>query len=155
MQLKRCIHLISDNELPGLPPSIKNFRKLESLDISRNRFLTKLPANICYLENLEVCSPCIYHLIYHAYILLGYSKNQESLTFQMAERLLFYPSASTAQKMKFSIKDFFSKYDQIRSFLRIWLHLPKKCLIENFVFCAVVRLFIQSAFIATKIKLIF
>ena len=43
----------------------------------------------------------------------------------------------TAQKMKFSIKDFFSKYDQIRSFLRIWSHLLKKSLIENFFFCAV------------------
>ena len=42
----------------------------------------------------------------------------------------------TAQKMKFSIKDFFSKCDQIRSFLRIWSHLLKKSLIENF-FCAV------------------
>ena len=29
----------------------------------------------------------------------------------------------TAQKMKFSIKDFFSKCDQIPSFLRIWSHL--------------------------------
>ena len=27
-----------------------------------------------------------------------------------------------AQKMMFSIKDFFSKCDQIRSFLRIWSH---------------------------------
>ena len=44
---------------------------------------------------------------------------------------------STAQKMKFSIKDFFSKCDQIRSFLRIWSHLPKKSLIENFIFCEV------------------
>ena len=43
----------------------------------------------------------------------------------------------TAQNMKFSIKDFFSKCDQIRSFLRIWLHLLKKSLIENFIFCAV------------------
>ena len=34
--------------------------------------------------------------------------------------------------MKFSIKDFFSKCDQIRSFLRIWSHLPNKFLIENF-----------------------
>ena len=42
----------------------------------------------------------------------------------------------TAQKMKFSIKNFFSKYDQILSFLRIWSHLPKKSLIENFIFCA-------------------
>ena len=37
--------------------------------------------------------------------------------------------------MKFFIKDFFSKYDQISSFLRS--HLPKKSLMENFIFCAV------------------
>ena len=42
----------------------------------------------------------------------------------------------TAQKMKFSIKDFFSKCDQIRSFLHIWSHLLKKSLMENFMFCA-------------------
>ena len=36
--------------------------------------------------------------------------------------------------MKFSIKDFFSKCDQIRSFLRIWSHLLKKSLMENFFF---------------------
>ena len=40
-------------------------------------------------------------------------------------------------KMKFSITDFFSKCDQIRSFLRIWLHLLKKSITENFIFCAV------------------
>ena len=32
----------------------------------------------------------------------------------------------TAQNMKFSIKDFFSKCDQIRCFLRIWSYLLKK-----------------------------
>ena len=42
-----------------------------------------------------------------------------------------------AQKIKFSIKDFFSKYDQIRRKLRIWLHVPKKSLMKNFIFCAV------------------
>ena len=36
--------------------------------------------------------------------------------------------------MKFSIKDFFSKCDQIRSFLRIWSHLLKKSFMENFIF---------------------
>ena len=36
----------------------------------------------------------------------------------------------TAQKMKFSIKDFFSECDQIRSFLPIWSHLLKKTLIS-------------------------
>ena len=40
----------------------------------------------------------------------------------------------TAQKMKFSIRDFFSKCDQIRSFLWIWSHLLKKSLMENFFF---------------------
>ena len=45
--------------------------------------------------------------------------------------------SDAAQKMKFSIKDFFSKYDQIRNFLRIWSHLLKKSLMENFIFCAV------------------
>ena len=44
----------------------------------------------------------------------------------------------TAEKMKFSIKGFFSKCDQICSFLRIWLHLLKKSLMENFIFCAVI-----------------
>ena len=39
--------------------------------------------------------------------------------------------------MKFSIKDFFSKCDQIRNFLRIWSHLLKKSIISNFIFCAV------------------
>ena len=43
----------------------------------------------------------------------------------------------TAQNMKFSIDDFFSKCDQIRSFLRIGSHLLKKSLMENFIFCAV------------------
>ena len=45
----------------------------------------------------------------------------------------------TAQKMRFSIKDFFSKCDHIRSSLvsRIWLHLLKKSLMENLIFRAV------------------
>ena len=37
------------------------------------------------------------------------------------------------KKMKFPIKEFFSKCDQIRSFLRIWSHLLKKSLIEKFI----------------------
>ena len=46
-------------------------------------------------------------------------------------------NANTAQKMKFSIKSFFSKFDQICCFLRIWSHLLKKSLMKNFIFCAV------------------
>ena len=45
-------------------------------------------------------------------------------------------AAVTAQKTKFSIKDFFVKCDQIRRKLWIWSHLLKKSsLMENFIFC--------------------
>ena len=41
--------------------------------------------------------------------------------------------------MKFSIKCFFSKCDQICKKLQIWSYLLKKFLMENFIFCAVVN----------------
>ena len=40
------------------------------------------------------------------------------------------------KKMKFSIKGFSSKCDQIRSFPRIQSHLLMKSLTKNFIFCA-------------------
>ena len=49
----------------------------------------------------------------------------------------------TAQKIKFFIKDFFSKCDQIHRKLRIWSHLLKKSWMENFsvsVSCLVILL---------------
>ena len=41
------------------------------------------------------------------------------------------------KKWSFPKKYFFSKFDQIRSFLRIWSHLLKKSFAENFIFSAV------------------
>ena len=52
-------------------------------------------------------------------------------------RPTFYLCMDTVQKLKFSIKNFFSKCDQIWRKLRIWSHLLKKSLIKNFIFCAV------------------
>ena len=49
----------------------------------------------------------------------------------------YYQFITTAQKVKFSIKDFFSTFDQIPSFLRICSNLLKKSLMKNFIFCAV------------------
>ena len=49
----------------------------------------------------------------------------------------FLIRAETCTKKEVSIKNFFSKCDQIRSFVWIWLHLLKKSLMENFIFCAV------------------
>ena len=50
----------------------------------------------------------------------------------------------TALKIKFFIKDFFSKCDQIWRKLRIWSHLLKKSLMENFIFCAVMFIIQQE-----------
>ena len=47
-------------------------------------------------------------------------------------RKILLKHANTAEKMKFSIKNFFNKCDQIRSF-----HLLEKSLMEKFIFCAV------------------
>ena len=44
-------------------------------------------------------------------------------------------STDNAQKMKISIKDLFSKCDQIRRKLRMWSHLLKKFLVEIFFLC--------------------
>ena len=55
------------------------------------------------------------------------------------------------KKMEFCIKGFFSKYDQIRSFMRIWSHLLKKSLMKTFIFCAVP--FLHGTFLIFLIKL--
>ena len=49
-----------------------------------------------------------------------------------------------AQKMKFFMKDFFCKHDQIHWKLRIRSRLLKKSLMENLIFCAVKYLMIAS-----------
>ena len=55
-------------------------------------------------------------------------------------------------KMKFSIKDFFSKCDQICRKLRIWSHLLKNFLMENFIFCAVVATYFIVSFLMTNLN---
>ena len=42
-------------------------------------------------------------------------------------------------RLTFSIKDFFSKCDQIRTKLWIWSHLRKKSLLKNFIFLCSVK----------------
>ena len=59
------------------------------------------------------------------------TKNEDTRTI-----ILLY-NGGKCQIMKFSVKDFFSKCDQMRSFLRIWSYLLKKSLMEIFIFFAV------------------
>ena len=81
----------------------------------------------------------------HGFFTLSFAHREdyssmEELIDIMSKYLLRHSSVrwlTTAQEMKFSIKDFFGKCDQICSFLRIWSHLLKKSLMENFIFSAV------------------
>ena len=45
-----------------------------------------------------------------------------------------FQSAPLHKKVKYFIKDFFGKCDQIGRKLRIWSHLLDKSLMENFIF---------------------
>ena len=51
---------------------------------------------------------------------------------------IFNQNKFTAQEIKFSIKVFFSKCDQIRRILLVCSHLLKKFSIKNFIFSAVI-----------------
>ena len=55
----------------------------------------------------------------------------------MQKNLRFDLVKALHKKMKFSIKDFYNKWNKIRRKLRIWSDLLKKSWMEDFIFCAV------------------
>ena len=61
--------------------------------------------------------------------------------------------------MKFSIRDFFSKSEEICSFLRIWSHLLKKCKTSFFCeedgFCFISNMSLQPKEIYSQISMIY
>ena len=61
----------------------------------------------------------------------------EPISFIVAKVIVNISFHLILHKKKFFIRDFFSKYDQICIFLRIWSDLLKNSLIENFIFCTV------------------
>ena len=77
-------------------------------------------------------------------MILKAAKNLPALLREAASNIMVTISALTAQKMRFSIKDFFSKCDQSRRKLRIWSDLLKKSLMEHFIFWTVLTLSINS-----------
>ena len=88
----------------------------------------------CYRANNMVITKDQIAVIKNDFNEKGWNDNR---TWQIYPRFNF--TVVTAQKMKFSIKDFFSKGDQIRRQLRIWSQLLKKFLMETsfFVQCIV------------------
>ena len=71
---------------------------------------------ICFIvHTFDLKRECLDYTVnfWHHYISVTYFNVRATLDFP----------AHTIQKMKFSVKEFFSKCEQIRSSLRIWSHL--------------------------------
>ena len=75
--------------------------------------------------------PLEFSFLLRCWLLYGYFRKASNKAYIWNKRRY------TAQNMKFSIKDFFSKCNQIYSFLWMWSYLLKKSLMKNFIFCAV------------------
>ena len=110
-------------------------------------YLLTFQGHFCLFRFLSIhiliCFYCCYY--YHYYYCFYYHIYEFLNTFSFFVLfqfcfffLILIKQRLTAQKMKFSIKEFFSKCDQIRRKLWIWSHLLQKSLMENFIFCAVV-----------------
>ena len=67
-----------------------------------------------------------------------------SMTPSAANFRILKPPLTLHKKMKFFIKNFFSKCEQIRCKLRIWSHLLKKFFMENFIFLCTVSRTLQN-----------
>ena len=87
----------------------------------------------CFCSLLSGQFECQYSRISVVSIVFGMYES----SYRISHKIRLYALSLTAKKMRFSIKDFFSRLHQIRSFLRIWSHLLKKSLMENMIFWAV------------------
>ena len=73
----------------------------------------------------------------------------------LADLVYYYRRHCTKHaQLKFSIEDFFSKCDQIRSFLWTWTHLLKKSSMENFICCALRWLYTLQLHIAGNFQVV-
>ena len=98
--------------------------------------------NMIFFSWLTLGMPSV---TWHLKLFVFQGKNVMSSTANCTD-LVIFSLIATAQKMKFSIKYFFSKCDQIRWEIKTWSHLLKKSLMENFILCAVKYILKTSSF---------
>ena len=114
--------------------SNRNLRTRKLHDLFSSRLLRTLHSKV-YLTKMLVFLPMI-PIRFVIYIITAQKVIMSSITSGYIS-WLSNSASITAQKTKFSIKDFYSKCDQIHRKVWIWSHLVKKSLIENLIFCAV------------------
>ena len=98
------------------------------------------PRNL-FIKFVLFCAKCLVNYAISIILLFSPTKPVERsenlpLLATLTRVVITHNACLTAQKMKFSIKDFFSKCDQIRR------KLLKKAGMENLIFCAVLKTFI-------------
>ena len=98
----------------------------------RSAISIKLQSNFVEITLWHECSPVNLLHIFRTRLEHLWMAASEPAT-SPTQKEGFFCKSITAQKMKFSIKDFPIKYDQIRRKLR----LLEKPLMENFILCAV------------------
>ena len=127
---------ISQNVKGLLRQGLLNFRHVWKSDIADFQIWISIPSNSSFIE-LVLQNNQLNGILYYCPIVTSKTfvqligNRQKKFTIASLQQKSY-----TAQKMKFFVKDFFNKCDQICSF-QIWSHLLIKSLMENFVFCAV------------------
>ena len=89
------------------------------------------------VKHVKKCEKC-YNKFYQKSVLKRFSKFTAKCASVSFLNKVSGWTYTLHRKLKFSITDFFSKCDQIWSFLQIWSHLLKKSVIDNFMFWTVV-----------------
>ena len=108
---------------------------------------TPILKNIWKKEQLPKAASCLSETKY-GYAVHCYTRwNQFYILTMVLPKRYCFVLCLTAQKMKFSNKDFFSKCDQICRFLRIWSHVLKKSLIENIRLKIFFLLFLSASYL--------
>ena len=85
-------------------------------------------------RNIDEFSTWIFLCCFDVELTYCFTRCFQSIIFEL---FLLWKPIPLHKKMKFSVKDFFNKCDQIRRKLRIWSHLLKKSSMENLIFRAV------------------
>ena len=117
---------------------------LTSVETGNLKMLTGILTKNCTLGSENAMLKAVIEVYSELLVTNCYSQiscSRHSKFVKIIPILIHSKISATTQKMKFSIKDVFSKCDQIRWKLRIWSHLQKKSLMENFVFCAVIYMY--------------
>ena len=104
--------------------------KLQALKHQHKCFPVKFAKFLRELIFKNICERLLLKKVWR--LLRGFLRN-----FYNMQNITWKVHITKSQHKKWRIKNFLSKYYQIRSFLWLWSHLLKKSLLENFIFCAV------------------